>query len=78
VDEELDLRILDALLGGDHSLLASLSGEVLRSGTSELRSWIVAGTAARLAGLAGELVDYQPCYRSEAGTGNAMGFATWA
>jgi hypothetical protein len=38
VDEELDLRILDALLGGDHSFLASLSGEVLRSGTSELRS----------------------------------------
>jgi len=36
------------------------------------------GTAARLAGLAGELVDYQPCYRSEAGTGNAMGFVTWA
>jgi len=25
-----------------------------------------------------ELVDYQPCYRSEAGTGNAMGFVTWA
>lgn len=78
VDEELDRRFLDALLGGDRSFLASLSDEVLRSGTSELRSWIVAGTAARLAGLAGELVDYQPCYRSEAGTGNAMGFVTWA
>ena len=23
------------------------------------------------------LVDYVPCYRSEAGTGNAMGFAYW-
>jgi len=78
VDEELDRRFLDALLGGDRSFLASLSDDVLRSGTSELRSWIVAGTAARLAGLAGELVDYQPCYRSEAGTGNAMGFVTWA
>ena len=78
VDEELDRRFLDALLGGDRTFLASLSDDVLRSGTSELRSWIVAGTAARLAGLAGELVDYQPCYRSEAGTGNAMGFVTWA
>ena len=77
VDEELDRRFLDALLGGDRTFLASLSDDVLRSGTSELRSWIVAGTAARLAGLAGELVDYQPCYRSEAGTGNAMGFVTW-
>jgi Catalytic LigB subunit of aromatic ring-opening dioxygenase len=78
VDEELDRRFLEALLGGDRSFLASLSDDLLRSGTSELRSWIVAGTAARLAGLAGELVDYQPCYRSEAGTGNAMGFVTWA
>jgi hypothetical protein len=78
VDEELDHQFLDALLGGDRAVLASLSDDVLRSGTSELRSWIVAGTAARQAGLAGELVDYQPCYRSEAGTGNAMGFVTWA
>ncbi len=34
-------------LGGDRSFLASLSDDVLRSGTSEPRSWIVAGTAAR-------------------------------
>jgi hypothetical protein len=24
-----------------------------------------------------ELIDYVPCYRSIAGTGNAMGFAQW-
>jgi hypothetical protein len=24
------------------------------------------------------LLDYVPCYRSEAGTGNAMAFATWS
>jgi hypothetical protein len=23
------------------------------------------------------LLDYVPCYRSDAGTGNAMAFATW-
>jgi hypothetical protein len=51
---------------------------VSSAGRQQLALWIVAGTAARLAGLAGELVDYQPCYRSEAGTGNAMGFVTWA
>ncbi len=28
-------------------------------------------------GLPAELVDYQPCYRSEAGTGCAMAFVTW-
>lgn len=77
VDEDLDRQFLDALLAGDHSFIASLRDEVLRSGTSEMRNWIVAGTAARQAGLSGELVDYQPCYRSEAGTGCAMGFVTW-
>ena len=28
-------------------------------------------------GLQFNLVDYQPCYRTEAGTGCAMGFAEW-
>jgi seryl-tRNA synthetase len=28
-------------------------------------------------GLGLELVDYVPCYRSEAGTGNAMAFTAW-
>jgi len=78
VDEELDRPFLDALIAGDRAFLAGLDDDVLRSGTSELRSWIVAGTAAHQAGLAGELVDYQPCYRSEAGTGCAMAFATWS
>jgi hypothetical protein len=77
VDEELDRAFLSALIDGDQAFLTSLSGPVLSSGTSELRSWIVAGTAARQAGLAGDLVDYQACYRSEAGTGCAMAFATW-
>ena len=78
VDEDLDRQFLDALIAGDRSFLAGLDDDVLRSGTSELRSWIVAGTAAHQAGLPGELVDYQPCYRSEAGTGCAMAFATWS
>ena len=29
------------------------------------------------AGLPMKLIDYVPCYRSEAGTGSAMGFARW-
>jgi catalytic LigB subunit of aromatic ring-opening dioxygenase len=77
VDEELDRQFLDALLSDDRGFLASLRADVLRSGTSEMRSWIVAGTAANRAGLIGTLVDYQPCYRSEAGTGCAMGFVSW-
>lgn len=78
VDEELDQRFLTALLSDDAATLKALEADVLRSGTSEMRNWIVAGTAANRAGLRGEVLDYQPCYRTEAGTGCAMGFVTWA
>jgi len=79
VDEELDHQFLQALIDDDRDYLASLSAPVLSSGTSELRNWIaVAGAvAASRCALRAEIVDYQPCYRSEAGTGNAMGFVAW-
>lgn len=77
VDEELDRGFLDALLADDRDHLAALPDAVLRSGTSEMRNWIVTGAALAGRGLAPRLVDYQPCYRSEAGTGCAMGFVAW-
>jgi 3-O-methylgallate 3,4-dioxygenase len=46
-------------------------------GTSEPKNWIT------FAGILSEtkrrmkLLDYVPCYRSDAGTDNAMAFATW-
>ena len=43
----------------------------------EVRNWLPVTAACGAAGLAMELVDYVPCYRSAAGTGNAMGFVTW-
>ena len=42
-----------------------------------MKNWIAAAAAAQRAGLTMELVDYVPCYRSLAGTGNAMGFVRW-
>jgi hypothetical protein len=77
VDEDLDRDFLDALISNDRDRLAALPSEVLRSGSSEMRNWIVAGAALRGSGLSGRVVDYQPCYRSEAGTGCAMGFVLW-
>jgi hypothetical protein len=77
VDEDLDRAFLDALVHGDRDHLSSLSGKVLRSGTSELRNWIVAAGALDGAGLRPRVVEYQPCYRSEAGTGCAMAFMAW-
>ena len=48
-----------------------------RAGTSEIKNWIILAGAMAGDGLQMNLVDYVPCYRSEAGTGNAMCFAYW-
>ncbi|MBV8086083.1 MAG: hypothetical protein JO247_14845 [Chloroflexi bacterium] len=75
IDEDLDSQLLRGLRDHDRQRLAALPVERLQSGTSEARNWIT------LAGVTQELdmrvVDYIPCYRSPAGTGCAMGFATW-
>ena len=47
------------------------------SGTSELRNWISAAGALFETTLAGDVIDYQTRYRSEAGTGTAQGFVAW-
>ena len=57
--------------------MVSLEDDQLRSGTSELRNWVVVGGATADTRLAARVVDYLPCYRSEAGTGCAMAFLAW-
>lgn len=77
VDEQLDRDFLAALVAKDERWLTELDPATLRSGTSELRNWIVVAGALADTGLDAEVIDYQPCYRTEAGTGCAMGFAAW-
>lgn len=77
IDEAFDRQVLDALRSGDVRAFAALPEELLQSGTSEWKNWFVVAGAMREAGLEMHLLDYVPCYRSEAGTGSAMGFATW-
>ena len=77
VNESFDHIVLDAMKNGDAATLSNLPEEMFQSGTSEIKNWItVAGMMAE-AGLPMELVDYVPCYRSEAGSGSGMGFAQW-
>ncbi len=77
VNESFDHIVLDAMEKGDAATLSSLPEEMFQSGTSEIKNWItVAGVMAE-AGLEMTLVDYVPCYRSEAGSGSGMGFAQW-
>jgi hypothetical protein len=75
VDESLDRQVLELLAKKDVARLTALPPSQLESGNSEIRNWIAAAGATEH--LAMTLVDYQPCYRSEAGTGIGTAFAVW-
>lgn len=75
VDEALDRRVLELLAKKDADGIAGLPPDQLESGSSEIRNWMAAGGA--LEHLDMQIVDYVPCYRSEAGTGVGMAFAVW-
>jgi hypothetical protein len=77
IDEELDKTITDAMAKGDESALARIPENVFKVGTAETKNWYPVIAAMNAAGLKYNQVDYVPCYRSEAGTGNAMCFAWW-
>jgi hypothetical protein len=74
IDEGLDQKVIKAIETNDGQYLSSLPSDVLVTGTSEIRNWIVVAGAA---GAAGKMVDYVPCYRNDLGVGCAMGFAIW-
>jgi hypothetical protein len=75
IDEEIDQMTLDGLRNKDADALCSLPVDRLNLGTSEIRNWI--GLAGCVEDMDMTLIDYQPCYRSPAATGCAMGFAYW-
>ncbi|HLI21158.1 MAG TPA: hypothetical protein VKV32_08575 [Stellaceae bacterium] len=77
IDEEFDRRIIAALEANDRAALLAEPNALFQSGTSEVKNWITAAGILSETGLRMTLLDYVPCYRSEAGTGNAMAFATW-
>ena len=78
IDEDFDHRILKAFASDDVAAITGEDDALFQSGTSETKNWIVARGALAETGFKMTLLDYVPCYRSEAGTGNAMGFATWS
>jgi len=75
VDERLDRMVLSGISGRDAGALGSLSGDQLRSGTSEILNWVAA--AGALEGLSATVLDYVPGYRTPAGTGAGMAFVRW-
>jgi OH-DDVA oxygenase/3-O-methylgallate 3,4-dioxygenase len=77
IDEPFDRTIIGALQARDAETLCGIGEEWFQSGTSELKNWIAAAGCLFETDLSGDVVDYQPCYRSEAGTGTANGFVSW-
>jgi OH-DDVA oxygenase len=77
IDEAFDDRILKALLARDTKALFGEPNAMFQSGTSETKNWITLAGILSETKLRMNLLDYVPCYRTDAGTGNAMAFATW-
>ena len=77
IDEDLDRTVMSAMKAGDEKALAGLPENLFKVGTAEIKNWYPVVAAMDMAGLKYHQVDYVPCYRSEAGTGNAMCFAYW-
>jgi Catalytic LigB subunit of aromatic ring-opening dioxygenase len=76
VDEDFDRAILKACADKDAAFLKNLPRNKLNAGSSEILNWVgVAGAAEHL-----DLnwFEYVPGYRTPAGTGTGLSFASWA
>jgi Catalytic LigB subunit of aromatic ring-opening dioxygenase len=77
IDEDVDNAVLDAIRAGKVDELAALGEPIFQEGTSEIKNWIALMGAMAELKYKPTIEDYVPCYRSLAGTGNAMGFVHW-
>jgi hypothetical protein len=76
VDEDFDRAVLKACADKDADFLKGLPRNKLHAGSSEILNWVsVAGAVEHL-----DLnwFEYVPGYRTPAGTGTGLSFATWA
>lgn len=76
-DEALDRVIMDYLRTANFEGLAKMDDRTYQSGTSEVKLYVPVLLAMTDTGAPMTLVDYVPCYRTEAGTGEGMGFMHW-
>lgn len=75
VDEAFDRKILAALEAHDTQTLRSIKREALKSGSSEILNWIM--VAGAMANMPFQWHEYQPLYRTPAGTGVGSAFCLW-
>jgi hypothetical protein len=77
IDEDFDRQVLEAMAKHDEDALAKMPENIFKVGTAEIKNWFPVIAAMNAEGRKYHQVDYVPCYRSEAGTGNAMAFVYW-
>jgi 3-O-methylgallate 3,4-dioxygenase len=77
-DESLDKTFIRYLGAGDLEGLEKIDDRSYQSGTSEVKLYVPVLVAMKEMGASMTLVDYVPCYRTEAGTGEGMGFMYWS
>ena len=76
IDEEIDHTALDAMKNKDVETLVTMpTDRLMVLGTTEILNWITVAGAMEPEEMT--VLDYVPCYRTPAGTGCAMAFATW-
>lgn len=74
-DEDLDHKVLSALRERSEEQLRTLPRHLLNSGSSEIRNWVVVAAACEHLNYAWD--EYIPIYRTAAGTGCGLAFASW-
>jgi OH-DDVA oxygenase/3-O-methylgallate 3,4-dioxygenase len=77
INEDFDRDLIHAIQTRDAGFLKAINPNLMKDGTSELLNWVSASGCLFQTALSGDLIDYVPCYRSEAGTGTAQGFVVW-
>ncbi len=74
IDLQIDETFIDALQRNDRGQMEAMRSEDLVDGTSEIRCWVVAATAADRPG---KMLAYEPLPRVPEGNGVGMGVAEW-
>jgi hypothetical protein len=75
VDEELDRLVLRGLSEANGEILTSLARVRLQSAATEILNWVAAAGAMGETPM--EVLTYEPCYRTPAGTGFGAAVGQW-
>ena len=75
VDEDFDRAILKACADKDARFLQNLPRNKLHAGSSEILNWVA--LAGAVEHLEMNWFEYVPGYRTPAGTGTGLSFASW-